>query len=475
MRRVVVLALALIPAALGAQGARDSQPCEIVVRGVVRGGDSTRMTTVTTASGARQTFVGGGVDATCAGRGNRLLADSAEHYADRGLLILFHNVRYTEEGMRLTADRMTYNTVEERLLAEGNVRALSASGTRFNGPRVEYFPDKPGVRPVSRWIATGRPFVRMSPTESGAPTVRPPSATGDSAQEMPAPPRGDSAAMAAARGDSVDMTANYIVSENDSLMWASGDVVIERADMLATADSAMLDDGIEFARLMRNPVIVGRGERHFTLDGDIIDLWSKERKLERVVAAGQGRVVSDSLVLTSDTIDMRLRDQRMERVFAWGARSRADAPAQRIDADSLDILMPGQRLREVHAIGDARATSRADSATVLTDEPDWIRGDTIIALFDTVATADSTSQPKMREVLAEGGARSFYQLAPSDGTRGVPDISYNRGRVIKVSFAEGEMTKVDVVERASGIFLEAAPTDTSRRTPPPPTGARARP
>ncbi|MHB1298076.1 MAG: hypothetical protein ACYC0B_06040 [Gemmatimonadaceae bacterium] len=479
MVRGVGLALALLPVALAAQGAgaRDGEPCEIVVRGVVRGDDSTRMQIVTAASGARHTFVGGGVDATCAGRGNRLLADSAEHYADRGLLILFHNVRYTEKGMRLTADRMTYNTVEERLLAEGNVRALSASGTRFHGPRVEYFPDKPGVRPVSRWVATGRPFVRMSPSESGAPTVRPPSATDSLAAvaAMPSPPRGDSAAMAAVRGDSVDLTANYVVSENDSLMWASGDVVIERADMIATADSAMMDDGIEFARLMRKPVIVGRGERPFTLDGDIIDLWSKARKLERVVAAGQGRVVSDSLVLTSDTIDMRLLDQRMERVFAWGARSRADAPAQRIDADSLDILMPGQRLREVHAIGDARATSRADSATVVTDEPDWIRGDTLIALFDTVAIADSTSQPRMREVLAEGGARSFYQLAPSDGTRGVPDISYNRGRVIKVSFAEGEMTKVDVVERASGIFLESAPADTSRRTPPAPPGARARP
>ncbi len=436
---VVLAATCVVAPEAGAQARERTKPCEVVITGM----DSTRSSMVRTPSGGRNTFIGGGVDATCEGQGNRLLADSAEYFQDRGQLNLYRNVRYTEAGMRLTSDRMTYFTIDERLVAEGDVTGLSAKGTRFRGPRVEYLRAVPGVRERSRLTATGRPFVRMSPTEAG-----------------------DSAS---ATADSTDLLADLVISENDSLMWASGNVVIERTDLRATSDSAMLDNGIEFARLLRDPVIVGRGERSFTLDGTVIDLWSRNRRLERVRAADSGRVVSDSLTLTADSVDLRLREQRIERVYAWGGRARADAPAQRIDADSLDIHMPGQRLREVHAVGEARATSRADS-TVVTDEPDWIHGDTIIAQFDSAAVADSTAQPRMREVLASGNASAFYQLGRSDGSKGPPSISYNRGRIIKVAFTDGEMTSVDVVDRASGLYLEPVPADTvaSRRGTTPP-------
>lgn len=446
MTALALAAATVLPVASRAQGRGASKPCEVVITG----GDSTRSSMVRTPAGGRNTFIGGGVDATCEGQGNRLLADSAEYFQAQGRLNLYHNVRYTEAGMRLTSDRMTYFTVDERLVAEGNVTGLSAKGTRFAGPRVEYLRDIPGLREHSRLTATGRPFVRMSPTEAGD-TV-------------------------GTNADSTDLTADLVVSENDSLMWASGKVIIERTDIRATADSATLDNGTEYARLLRDPVIVGRGERAFTLDGTVIDLWSRDRRLERVLAADSGRVVSDSLTLTADSVDLRLREQRIERVYAWGTRARADAPAQRIDADSLDIHMPGQRLREVHAVGDARATSRADS-TVVTEEPDWIRGDTIVARFDTAAVADSASQPRMREVMASGRASAFYQMGPTDGTKGTPSISYNRGRTIKVAFAEGEMTSVDVVDRASGLFLEPVRADTvaARPTAPnpaPPAGRR---
>lgn len=447
--------------------------------GVERRGDSTRMNLVTTPSGARHTFIGGGVDATCAGQGNRLLADSAEYFQDRGVLNLFHNVRYTEGGTVLTSDRMTYLTLDEHLVADGRVTARSASGTRFTGPHVEYFRAVPGVRAASRWVATGRPFVRMSPSEMGEQPAAPPPA-----RPVPTPPAApapraenppSAASTAAQRGDSTDLTADLVVSENDSLMWASGSVVIERTDLRATADSAMLDNGTEYARLMKDPVIVGQGERAFTLDGTVIDLWSRERKLERVRAADSGRVVSDSLTLTADSVDLRLSAQRIDRVYAWGGRALADAPAQRITADSLDILMPGQRLREVRAVGAARATSRVDSTRVVSDEPDWISGDTITALFDSSAVADSSAQPRMRSVLASGTARSFYQLAPSDTGRGVPSISYNRGRMITVAFEEGEMRTVDVVDAASGIYLEPAQADTTAGTAAAARRAGARP
>ncbi len=443
--------------------AQSGKPCEIVITGVIRGADTTRFRSITSGAGGRNTYVGGVVDATCEGQGNRLLADSAEHFADQGLLILYHNVRYSEPRVRINSDKMFYYTDEERLVAEGNVRGVSASGTRFSGPQMEYFREKAGMRDLPYWIATGRPTMRMSPTESGA-------APGTSA-------------------DSLDLTANRIYSLNDSLVWASGRVIIERSDMRALADSATLDNGIEFARLLRGPSISGKGERAFTLVGTVIDMWSKERELERVLSSGDAKATTDSLVLTSDTIDLRIVEQQMDRVYTWGRRSRAVSAQQDIESDSMDIRMPAQKLERVHAIGRAIAYSVVDTARVVSIERDWIAGDTIDAQFETVdaprdsaaiatasGTTDSTgvrTQTRMREVTASGAARAFYQLPQAGGARGAPNLSYNRGRVITVHFDDGEMSTVTVSEKASGLYLEpsAAPPAATTTTP---TTARER-
>jgi hypothetical protein len=439
--------VALVAGLAAPASAQEGQPCNIVLTGVQRGGVvTTRVTTVMDALGGRNTYVGGGVDATCEGQGNRLLADSADHFADRGLLILYHNVKYSEERVSIDSDKMFYYTVEERLVAEGNVRGLTASGTRFRGPRMEYFRAKPGFRDTPSWVAVGRPFLRMSPAEGGGtPGVE---------------------------ADSTDLTADRIYSENDSLVWASGRVVIERSDMRATSDSATMDNGTEFVRLLRDPKIVGLGERPFTLTGIVIDAWSRERELQRVLAAGDGRAVNDSLTLTGDTIDLRFEDQQIHRVFTWGGRARADAPEQEMEADSMDIRMPAQRLERVHAVGKAIALSRVDSAKIASDERDWIAGDTLVAEFETLPDLRTEGErTQMREVVATGSARSFYQLAQSGGERGPPSLSYNRGRVITVRFEQGEMSTVTVSEQASGLFLEPAP----EAPPAPTTPTRRRP
>jgi lipopolysaccharide export system protein LptA len=320
---------------------------------------------------------------------------------------------------------------------------------------MEYFREKEGLRSLPYWIATGRPFMRMSPTESGA-----------------AP---------GTQGDSLDLTANRIYSLNDSLVWASGRVVIERSDMRATADSATLDNGIEFARLLRDPKINGKGERAFTLVGVEIDMWSKDRALDRVLSSGDAKATTDSLLLTSDTIDLRIVDQQMERVYTWGGRSRAVSAQQDIESDSMDIRMPAQKLERVHAIGRAIAYSVVDTAKVISSERDWIAGDTIDAQFETVEgpadsvatdTTGASSKTRMREVTASGAARAFYQLPPSGGVRGAPNLSYNRGRMITVHFVDGEMATVTVSEQASGLYLEPTPTAATAASPTAPARER---
>ncbi len=446
-------ALALLPAVAVAQESRGV--CEVEIRGVVRGGVLvTTMNRSKMPDGTSRTFFGGGVDAICIGQGNRLLADSAEHYEDRGELILINRVRYTEPRMNMQSDRMVYFTRDERLIATGNVRGKTNTGTRFTGPLMEYFRAKPGLRATPSWRAPGRPFVRMAPQDSTA--ARPARAA---AAPSAGAPRDSST-----RGDSTDITADLVISENDSLVWMSGTVVIERTDMRATGDSATLDQGTGFARLLEDPKVVGHGERPFTMDGTEIDIWSQEQKLERVRSSGEAQVVSDSLTLKGDTIDLRFADQLMQRVFTWGGRAVAVTPQQEMEADSLDIRMPGQKIRELHALGRAVAFTAVDSLRIESTERDWIRGDTIVALFDSAAVED-TASARMKQVTATGTARAYYQLAPSSGVKGPPNISYNTGRLIVVSFEAGEVSKVDVKDGARGLYLEpvAAPSDTVRR------------
>jgi hypothetical protein len=221
--------------------------------------------------------------------------------------------------------------------------------------------------------------------------------------------------------------------------------------------------------LLRDPKVVGKSERPFELDGIVIDVWSEDRALQRVVAGGEASAVSDSMTLTGDTVDLRFAEQKIEQIFVWGTRAVADGATQRIESDSMDIRSPGQRLEQLRAVGRAQAWSVVDTSRIVTNERDWIAGDTIVAQFESVTDSAGAESSRMKEVVATGSARSYYQLAPPGGERGAPNISYNRGRQITVKFADGEMSTVAVSERASGIYLEtvpATPTDTPRTAPP---------
>ena len=117
--------------------------------------------------------------------------------------------------------------------------------------------------------------------------------------------------------------------------------------------------------------------------------------------------------------------------------------------------MPGQRLREVRAIGKAYANSDPDTARMISTERDWMRGDSVIAQFDSIAPGDTVSKPQAKKIIANGNASSFYQLAQNGKAKGPPNLNYVRGRIITVSFQNKTVDKVDVVDQASGVYLEA--------------------
>lgn len=433
-----MLVLACAAPSLRAQGAAPAKDCDVVTTGVVVNGQYTTSTTLRGPRGFDTTWVGGGVDARCEGTDQRVRSDSAEHYTEKKLLILIGRVHYTESRLTLDCDRLTYDIGQERLIAEGHVVGVTNTGTRFLGPHADYLRPAVGIRTQAHLVAEPRSTIWISPQDAG---------------------KGSK--------DSVNVQADRIVMDNDSLIFARGTVIIERPDLLATGDSAFVNKATEFARLMQTPKVAGRGERHFTLVGDRIDIFSKQHEVERVKSLAHAVATSDDITLKADTIDLRVSNQKLERAYAWGRTpARAHSNDQDIIADSIDVFMPGQTLRTLRAIGLATAESHADTTKIRSKQLDFLTGDTIIAHFDTVTAADTVKQPAIREIFAKGTklvrARSYYQVARSGETiTERPNVNYVIGDSITVTFRKRQVYEVRVLGHAEGFYDELI-ADTTR-------------
>jgi len=387
------------------------------------------------ATGKSNTYGGGGVTAVCRAQDITITADSAEFYDPTGTYYLIGNVKYREPRVNIDARRMTYFLRDERLLAEENVYAILPSGTDMFGPRAEYFRAVPAIRKTSRIVAPGRPKFTLIQKDSLGRPNKP-----------------------------VTLVANTVVSEADSVFYAGGDVDIQRYDLRATADSAVVDNTKEFARLLRKPLIVSRGERSFTLSGKLIDMFSKNQQLERVLSSDSAHAVSGDLDLKADSIDLRLRENKLQQAYAWGPRrAHAVSPDRDISADSLFVVIPDQHIRELHAIRRAFAESAPDSAKTNSKERDWLAGDTIVATFDSIPASDTSSKPRIRDLLATGHAASHYQIPSNKGRTLPPSINYVRGDSITVAFGPQQLETVTVLGHATGVYLEPALDSTGKK------------
>ncbi|HXE59562.1 MAG TPA: hypothetical protein VN607_02605 [Gemmatimonadaceae bacterium] len=437
------VAALVVPAALVAQQpttqpAAPSGQCQLVYS--ARDSSSPpRMSAMKQPSGEFNTFIGGGVIARCPAQNMTLIADSAENYGDQKLLHLIGHVHYVEPRLTLDSELADYYQSDEHLVADGKVHAVLQSGTTLDGPHADYYRVAPNVRTQARMVATGRPTITIIEHDS----------TG-----KPAPP--------------ATVVANTVTMVGDSLTYASTNVIITRPDVVATGDSADMNSGTEFARLMRHPTIKARGDRPFTLTGDLIDLYGRNHTIERVISRGTAKSVSKDATLTGDTLDFAMSEGRLQRVHAWGkSRAHAFNPTYDMIADSLDVRMPDQRLREIHALRDAYAQSVPDTTKIHTSEHDWLRGDTIYAYFDSSANAlnDTSTQPAIERLISFGHARSFYQIASKDTTAIGPSINYVRGDRIQVAFLNREVQTVTIKGQATGVYLDPAkpPADSTKK------------
>ena len=377
-------------------------------------------------SGQFNVFTGGNVVARCPAQGLVMRSDSLESYGDEGRIVFIGHVDYREPRLKLKSDFLTYFQRDERILATQNVVATLPSGSTLTGPQVEFFRAAAGIRPQQSATAIGRPTINLVEKDSLG---------------RPQPP--------------VKITANTIYLQGDSIVSAVGQVVVVRPELTAVGDSLYADGGSGLLRMMRQPRITGTKGRPFTLVGETIDLKTKERKLNRVVAKNAAQAHSEELDLKSDTIDLRVSNDLLEQAMVWGkSRAHATSPTQSIVADSINVIMPAQHVRELHALRGAVAEAMPDTTKYKTKEMDRLTGDTIVAYFDSVPPRDTTTKPQIRLSVATGHATSLQHLAPQDTSLCVPAISYVTGQVITAHFDSGQVKTVDIKEKATGVLLQ---------------------
>jgi hypothetical protein len=432
---LVLLAAATFPARVVAQGApAPTGRCQLQFA------SDRALTSQRLPSGQRNAFTGGNVVARCPAQNLVLRADSLESYGDDGRIVFIGNADYSEPRLKLKAETITYFQREERVLAVQNVRATLPSGSTLRGPQVEFLRAIPRVRPQQSATAIGRPTVTLIERD---------------AQGRAQPP--------------VHVTGAAIFLRGDSIVSAVGQVIVVRPELTATGDSLYANSGTGLLRLMRDPKITGTKGRPFTLVGETVDLLSRQRKLDRVIAKSAAEANSEDLNLKSDTIDLRVSQDLLQRAIAWGkSRARATSPTQSMLADSIDVRMPGQRVRELYAIRNASAEGMPDTTKFRTTEMDRLTGDTIIARFDTVPARDTSSKPRIRQLVAIGStsslATSLQHLPPRDTSLCVPAINYVRGRLITVNFDSARVSTVTVKDQdqAGGLYIEPNPDSTAR-------------
>lgn len=396
------------------------------------------------------TFIGGGFIGRCQGENNRISADSAEQFESAGIVNLYGNVVYEEPNkLRVTAAHAIYLTREGRLFADGGVVATQlATGSTITGPNIEYSRVMPG-RPVAKLVAPNRPTARLIEKDStgklGEPTI---------------------------------VTADRFEDLGDTLLLGWGDVVITREQIIGRADSLAFNKTTQRARLVRAARIRSLDtSQAFTLNGDTVDLYTTEKKLDRVFASHAATATNKDLIITAERIDLRLKAQQIDEAFAFGSgRARAQTPQQDVESDSMRIVLTDQRPREVRAIGGAVAKGMPDTLKIKSTDRDMLRGDSLFAYFDTAQVATDTSgQTRIKEIQAFGNASSLFQIASKRGPSAPPAINYVRGQRIVVQFDTGSVRDVRVDSAATGLYLEPVQdslgdsSSVKRSVPPPAT------
>jgi hypothetical protein len=374
-------------------------------------------------------FAGGNVKLSCKGSQVTMQSDSVAAYG--GTVVHFiGNVKYRDSTLTMDADKGTYYKNGEKWEARGRVSTNNLrTGSKLNGPALDYYRVVNGVRDTLVMYSTGRPRIEYASADPSA---------------KPAEP--------------YIIVADRVRLKGNERLWAGGKVTIDRSDFAARGDSLRLDTGkgSDGTLVGGSPIMRGLGRDSFSLTGKRLDLRLSGRELTYVIAKGNGHAVSKEWDLVADTIGLDIKARKLEQTLAWGDSTRpyATSPAYAMRADSLALDTPGQQLKEVRGFGTAWLGGTIDPQT---KQRDWMKGDTVVAQFVQRDSAGTRSAALSR-IVARKGAQSFH-LDASSRFPDRPSINYARGDVIVMTMKRGAQSgvdRVDVKGLQDGIQLEAS-------------------
>lgn len=466
-----VLALGLAPV-LWVPGTAAAQETRVADCRILPG---TRSATGRTAGGARVIFVGR-PRLACDG-GVRINADSMVAFESTGFNQLLGNVDFEDADRRLLARNARYFNRVGRLEADGDVQLTDkASGNVVRGQNLLYLRAGFGRAEEELTVWGGRARALLYPDGAPAPSR----ATGQERIALP----GEGEERSALPGNPYDVTADRIFIRGQDEVRATGDVEAVRDSLTALADTLRYDQ-------RRERIILTRDAR---LDREVYDLYGDEifvdlpgDTIRRVEARGAGRLLGEDLDLDAPFIRMGFEAGALDGLWATPLRPgqelemmvglrvlpeeldsldlrrpRGVSSTFEIEADSLEVVAPGEVLERMNAVGTARAVSSARDSLNTPETPelirhDWMEGDTVVALFarqtgDGGAEAGGAGEPGqggagsdstayvLERLEARGNAASLYRLdadsaaaepdsaAPAPDSAGAPGVGDRESR-----------------------------------------------
>ena len=346
-------------------------------------------------------------------------SDSVARYMEIGRADFVGNVHFRDSTVELTADRASYFERDDRLVADGNVRLVNLeTGSVLTGPTLTYWRAVARVRDTSSLYAPRRPLVEYRSIKD--PDIEP----------------------YLIRAERVRLTGNEIAH-------AGGAVTIDRSDFSAKGDSTELNLSVGEGLLIGHAEAGGADSVSYSLRGRRIAFRLVDDQLNWVQAQGRADATSAEWRMVGDTIELSLADGTLQAAQMWGDSTRPKAMSETytVVGDSMAVDIPNQLLTEVRAFGRAKATAKTDSVS---NEYDWMAGDTLIVRFDSTETGERT----LSELIAAGNAQAYYRIFDEADSTAAPAINYSRGLRIVALFKDDTVDKVEVMGAADGVYLE---------------------
>ncbi|MYH09025.1 MAG: hypothetical protein F4143_02490 [Gemmatimonadales bacterium] len=369
----------------------------------------TRSVTNRDVTGAHVTVLSGRYLWTC---GNATMeADSAIKRDGPRQVELLGAVVYEDSIRTLQSERLLYFQLSDFIIAEENVKLVRLTDrSTLIGPRVEFLRAVSGVDAVT--TAPDRPIVTFYPTNT----------------ESPEP-------------FLIESDLAIFAGEDEARFY--GDAIIDRTDLNARADSALLTRADGLGALWGDPWIEAEGIR---MEGDSIRFVSENQELEEIHAIGNGYVSGDRFEVEGELIDIDLSNREVEQVQAHGEGvSRALSGSHELWGDSIRFAMYRSQIDTAYAFGGAVAVQRdsswvpppapepatadstaADSAAVDVTATDSPASDSTAADQDTAAAltpTDSAAAPVPADSAAPAPADSAAAPAPADSAEAGADTT----------------------------------------------------